>query len=42
MFSIDYPFESTKVASDWISKAALSDSERQAVCSGNATRILKL
>ena len=42
MFSIDYPFESTKVASDWISNAALSDTERQAVCSGNATRILKL
>ncbi len=42
MFSIDYPFERTNIASNWISNAALNDIERAKVCSGNATKILKL
>ena len=42
MFSIDYPFEDTNVASSWIMGAALSEAERAQVCSGNAAKILKL
>lgn len=42
MFSIDYPFEKTEDAMGWIRTARLSDAERIAVASGNATKILKL
>lgn len=42
MFSIDYPFEDTKTATDWISTARLTDSERALVAHGNATRLLRL
>jgi 2,3-dihydroxybenzoate decarboxylase len=42
MFSIDYPFENTAVATDWIRKARLTDAERNAVAWGNASRILKI
>jgi 2,3-dihydroxybenzoate decarboxylase len=42
MFSIDYPFEDTKVATDWISTAAITEVERAGVCYQNATAILRL
>jgi len=42
MFSVDYPFEQTRIAADWIKSAAISESERTRVCSGNAERILRL
>ena len=42
MFSIDYPFEQTGHATDWLHTAKLSDAERIAVASGNATKILRL
>jgi len=42
MFSIDYPFESTPIASQWISTANISDEERARVSHGNADRILRL
>jgi 2,3-dihydroxybenzoate decarboxylase len=42
MFSIDYPFEDTKVATDWISAAAITEVERARVCHQNATAILRL
>lgn len=42
MFSIDYPFESTKIAADWIENSKISEAERQAVAHGNAERLLKL
>jgi len=42
MFSIDYPFEDTKVATDWISAAAITEVERARVCYQNATEILRL
>jgi 2,3-dihydroxybenzoate decarboxylase len=42
MFSIDYPFEDTKVATDWISTAAITEAERARVCFQNATAILRL
>jgi 2,3-dihydroxybenzoate decarboxylase len=42
MFSIDYPFEDTKVATDWIDATAISEVERAQVCCQNATTILRL
>ncbi len=42
MFSIDYPFESTQVASEWIDKADISDAERAGVAYQNATRLLRI
>lgn len=42
MFSIDYPFESTEVATHWIKTAQISAAERNAVAWQNATRILHL
>jgi len=42
MFSIDYPFENTKLATDWIKVAKLTDTERQLVSHQNATNLLRL
>lgn len=42
MFSIDYPFEDTKMACDWIEKARLGDDERTAAAYGNAASLLRL
>lgn len=42
MFSIDYPFENTKLATDWIKVARLTETERQMVSHQNATRLLRL
>jgi 2,3-dihydroxybenzoate decarboxylase len=42
MFSIDYPFEYTKVATEWISAAAITELERARVCYQNAIAILRL
>ncbi len=42
MFSVDYPYESTALANDFIEKAPLADEVRRLVCRGNAERIFKL
>lgn len=42
MFSVDYPFEKTDLAAQFIEGAAISDQQRLRVASGNATRILRL
>lgn len=42
MFSIDFPFEDTKTACDWIETATVSAAEREAVAHGNAQALLKL
>lgn len=42
MFSIDYPFENTKIACDWIESSAISPAEREAVAHGNAQSLLRL
>ncbi|MFB9269939.1 amidohydrolase family protein [Bradyrhizobium erythrophlei] len=42
MFSVDYPYESTAIAADFIEGAELSGDIRERVCSRNAERILKL
>jgi 2,3-dihydroxybenzoate decarboxylase len=42
MFSVDYPFEKTDVAAQFIENAKLSENERIKVASDNAKRILRL
>ncbi len=42
MFSVDYPYESTAVAADFIEAAPLDEATRRLVCHGNAERLLKL
>jgi len=42
LFSIDYPYESTAVACEFIETAPLDEATRALVCSGNARRLFKL
>ncbi|MGH8237723.1 MAG: amidohydrolase family protein [Steroidobacteraceae bacterium] len=42
MFSVDYPYESTAVAADFIETAPLDEDSRRLVCHGNAERIFNL
>jgi 2,3-dihydroxybenzoate decarboxylase len=42
MFSIDYPFEKTEIATRFIETAKVTEAERFQVASPNATRILHL
>jgi 2,3-dihydroxybenzoate decarboxylase len=42
MFSVDYPYESTKEAVEFIDSAPLSDIDRQKICHLNAERILHM
>ncbi|UPK38568.1 amidohydrolase family protein [Bradyrhizobium sp. 186] len=42
MFSVDYPYESTAIAADFIESSPMADDVRELVCSGNAERLLKL
>ena len=42
MFSVDYPYESTAVAADFIEQSELDDKTRALVCHGNAERLFKL
>jgi len=42
MFSVDYPYEDSQVAADFIGSAPIGETVRAKVCSGNAKRILRL
>jgi len=42
MFSVDYPFEKTEVAAQFMDNAKVAEAERINVASGNAKRILRL
>jgi 2,3-dihydroxybenzoate decarboxylase len=42
MFSVDYPYESTKEGTEFIEAAPISEPDREMICHGNAERILKL
>ena len=42
MFSIDYPFEKTDVAAQFIETAKITEAQRIQVASANASRILHL
>ena len=41
MFSVDYPFEKTELAAQFIEQARVSEAERAKVASGNARQILR-
>jgi 2,3-dihydroxybenzoate decarboxylase len=42
MFSVDYPFENSELAAQFIENAKVAEDERIKVASGNAKRILHL
>src|SRR5699024_12814852 len=42
LFSVDYPYESTEIAADFIDSADLSPEVKALVCHKNAERIFKL
>jgi 2,3-dihydroxybenzoate decarboxylase len=42
MFSVDYPYEYTEQAVEFIEKAPISAEDRERICHGNAERLLKL
>jgi 2,3-dihydroxybenzoate decarboxylase len=42
MFSVDYPFEHTELAAEFIETARISDDERKNVAAENAKRILRI
>ena len=42
LFSVDYPYEYTNEAVEFIEKAPISDSDREKICHGNAERLLRL
>lgn len=42
MFSVDYPYENSQTACDWIEKAQLNPTIKAKICSDNAKRILHL
>ncbi len=42
MFSVDYPYEDTQTAANFIDTAPVSEAVRTKICHGNAERILRL
>jgi 2,3-dihydroxybenzoate decarboxylase len=42
MFSVDYPLEDCQEAAEFIETAPISQSEREAICWGNAAQLLRL
>jgi 2,3-dihydroxybenzoate decarboxylase len=42
LFSVDYPFESTREATEFIESAPISERDRDLICYGNAERLLNL
>ena len=42
LYSVDFPFEDTAIAADWLDHAAISDSDREKIGRGNAQRLFHL
>ncbi len=42
MFSVDWPYESNRVAIDWLSHLQISDHDKEKICHLNAERILRV
>jgi 2,3-dihydroxybenzoate decarboxylase len=42
LFSVDYPYQDSRQAGDFLDRLAVSDAMREAIASGNARRLLKL
>jgi predicted TIM-barrel fold metal-dependent hydrolase len=42
LFSVDWPYESNRVATDWLSHLQISDHDKEKICHLNAERVLRL
>jgi predicted TIM-barrel fold metal-dependent hydrolase len=42
LFSVDWPYESNRVATDWLSHLQISDQDKEKICYLNAERVLDL
>lgn len=42
IFAIDYPYESSQIACDWLRAAPISDEEKAAIFSGNARKLFRI
>jgi 2,3-dihydroxybenzoate decarboxylase len=42
MFSVDYPYEDSQIASAFIEAAPIDEAVRAKVCHGNTERLLRL
>ncbi|MFY9630697.1 MAG: amidohydrolase family protein [Candidatus Cybelea sp.] len=42
LFSVDYPYEEAREASDWIDRAPIGRQQREKICYRNAQRVLRL
>ena len=42
LFSVDWPYESNRVATDWLSHLQIADQDKEKICHLNAERILNL
>jgi 2,3-dihydroxybenzoate decarboxylase len=42
LFSVDYPYEDSKAAAEFIDNAPLAEASRAKICNGNARRLLRL
>ncbi len=42
MFSVDWPYESNRIATDWLNHLQISDQDKEKICHLNAERILRV
>lgn len=42
LFSVDYPYEVTQEAAEWIERTPLTEAQREKICFRNAERVLRL
>ena len=42
LFSVDYPYADTELATTWLDRAPISESDRRKIAAGNARRLFKL
>jgi predicted TIM-barrel fold metal-dependent hydrolase len=42
LFSVDWPYESNRVAADWLNHLQITDQDREKICHLNAERVLRL
>ena len=42
LFSVDWPYESNRIATDWLSHLQINDQDKEKICHLNAERVLHL
>jgi predicted TIM-barrel fold metal-dependent hydrolase len=42
LFSVDVPYESNRIATDWLSHLQITDQDREKICHLNAERVLHI